>query len=640
VIVDLHKYLIVGSRSEMDRFFEVAQSVGFMEFIGISHKKTLEMPEKAKAILSAIKIARAHTAEDDPNYRPKEDPVQLAENILETHAQHEKLLEEKRILRNEIARIAPFGDFSRKDLDLLQEEAKRVFQFFVMKNDHAKLMQTPEEVIYLGTSYDLSYFVAINREKVQYPKMIEVIIDHPVGKLKEKFARVNQRISELERQIHNSAKDLPFLQQGLAQYLNEYDLAAAKRDASSPLGESIFAIEAWVPKNKIKALHTMMSNVDVLIEEISIEPNDRIPTCMENKGAARLGEDLVKVYDTPDPKDKDPSLWVLIFFSLFFAIIIGDAGYGMIYLSAALFFKYKLKNPSPVMRRFLKTSIIVSTACVIWGTLTTSFFGIQIGPENPMRQISFFHYLAVKKADYHIAQKDDVYEEYVHLYPEAAQAADGHEFFLKTAKTVDGHTQYEGMEDFYDSILLELSLFIGVIHIALSFLRYLDRNWTGFGWVLFLIGGYLYFPSFVEATSFVNYLGWISKEYSQVIGLNLLLTGLGLVLLLSLVQKRKIGAALHELTNSIQVFGDVLSYLRLYALALAGMMMALTFNDLGRQIGYAGVFVIIIGHGVNLTLAIMSGVIHGLRLNFLEWYHYCFDGGGKIFNPLRIRKVK
>ena len=155
-----------------------------------------------------------------------------------------------------------------------------------------------------------------------------------------------------------------------------------------------------------------------------------------------------------------------------------------------------------------------------------------------------------------------------------------------------------------------------------------------------MIGGYLYFPSMLNATSLVNFMGWIPKQLAYPIGKQMLYGGLVLVFIISLLQKKK-WMALHELTNAIQVFADVLSYLRLYALALAGMIMAHTFNEMGVKAGLVGGFVIIlVGHAVNMSLSLMAGIIHGLRLNFLEWYHYSFEGGGRLFNPLRLRKVK
>lgn len=640
MIVNLHKYLIIGSKADMDRFFSLAQRAGFMEFIGLSHKKALEMPQDAKTIISAIKIARAHTAPFNEPFESDLDTVRLAEQIVKWNDEHEKLLEEERMLHAEIARIGAFGNFSRSELDRLEEEGKRVFQFFCMKSDLAREMTLPSEVIYVGTEYDLDYFVSINKERTQYPKMIEITIDKPVGDLRDRLHILRLELAKVEQEIHQSARALTLLQSGLLDYLNEHHLQLAKHDAATPLGQSLFAIEAWVPETKVKALYGLLSGLDIYAEEIAIEPTDKIPTYQENKGAAKIGEDLVHIYDTPASTDKDPSLWILVFFSLFFAMIVSDAGYGLIYLSVGLFLKWKFNKASGALRRIIKLTLIASTACIIWGIFTASFFGIEIGPNNPFRKMSFLHYLATTKAEYHMEKKDDVYEEYVKEFPEVATATDGHDFLVKASHEVEGNMVYDAQSEFYNNILLELSLFIGLVHLTLSFMRYMLRNWTGLGWILFMIGGYLYFPSFLDATSFLNFMGWISKPVAYAVGKQTLFIGLGLVFVIALLQKKKWGA-LHELTNAVQVFADVLSYLRLYALALAGMIMASTFNDLAVKAGIVGgVFIVLIGHFTNLNLTIMSGVIHGLRLNFLEWYHYSFEGGGRLFDPLRIRKVK
>ncbi len=637
MIVELCKYLIVGNQEDMDRFFVLAQRAGFLEFIGLSKKKTLEMPHEAKTILAAIKILRAHSASSQDFYETHLDPLALAEQIVRWTEEQEKLFEEERLLEIEIARVHAFGHFSRSELDLVEQESKRVFQFFCMKSDLAREMTLASEVIYVGTEYDLDYFVAINKERVQYPKMIEILIEKPASELKTRLGVVRTERAKLEHNIHDAARSLSYLQKGLLSHLNEYHLTLAKHDAVNPLS-SLFAIEAWVPKTKVKALQGLLSNLNVFAEEIAIEQRDRIPTYQENRGAAKIGEDLVHIYDIPSYTDRDPSLWVLIFFALFFAMIVSDAGYGLIYLSIGLFLKYKFKKPSSFLRRFIKLTLICSTACILWGVATASFFGIEIGPQNPFKEMSFLNYLAEKKAGYHLQKKDAVYEEYLKEFPAVADATNPKGFFLATRTEREGKVVYQAQSDFTDDILLELSLFIGVIHISFSFLRYLKRNWTGLGWICFMVGGYLYFPSFLEATSLVNFLGWVSKPVAYAVGSQLLYAGLVLVLIASLLQKKKWGA-LHELTNAIQVFADVLSYLRLYALALAGMIMASTFNDLALKAGvFGGIFIVLIGHLTNLGLTVMSGVIHGLRLNFLEWYHYSFEGGGRLFDPLRIRK--
>ena len=88
----------------------------------------------------------------------------------------------------------------------------------------------------------------------------------------------------------------------------------------------------------------------------------------------------------------------------------------------------------------------------------------------------------------------------------------------------------------------------------------------------------------------------------------------------------------------IELFADALSYLRLYALGLASMVMASTFNEMAALVG-GGLFggmILLFGHTINITLGLMAGTLHGLRLNFLEWYHHCFEGDGKPFRPLML----
>ncbi len=639
MIVQLHKVLIYGAKEEMDRFFELSQRAGFLEFLGAAHKKSLELPDEAKTILMAIRIAKRHIIHTLEAPETPIDSVELAEKLIQLNQTHEQLTEEKRLVSSEIARVAVFGDFAKTDIEALQRDAKRVIQFFCMKSQIAREMILPPELIFVGTEYDLDYFTAINKEPVQYPKMAEILIERPLGALKERLYHILDQLAQLEIEIRLYANTLPRLQDGLINFLNEYNLKWAKHDAETHLSDTMFAIEAWVPKNKMKSLIALVEGLNVFFEEICIEECDRVPTCMENQNAGKIGEDLVHVYDIPAPTDKDPSSWVLVFFTLFFSMIISDAGYGLIYLALGLYLKWKFPSIGGQFKRFVKLVLIVATGCIIWGAATASFFGIEIGPNNPYRKMSFLHFLAQKKAEYHYSLKDDVYQEYVKEYPDVATAVDGHDFLVKASKLEDGMIRYEALVTFYDNILMEFSILVGILHLSLSFLRYLTRNWSGFGWVIFMVGGYLFFPKILNCSTLINFMGLIPKQTAYMIGEILVYGGISIAFLAALWQKK--WGAFHELMNVVQVFADVLSYLRLYALALAGMIMAGTFNQLGLNMNlFAGVITIFFGHLSNITVAIMGGVIHGLRLNFLEWYHYSFDGGGKLFNPLRLKRSK
>ena len=240
--------------------------------------------------------------------------------------------------------------------------------------------------------------------------------------------------------------------------------------------------------------------------------------------------------------------------------------------------------------------------------------------------------MAVKKAEYHFQRKDDVYTVWVGKFASLQSGDSGKQLLSQATVQRKASVNYLMLDDFASNILMELAIMIAVIHLSVGFLRYLRRHMAGLGWIAFMVGGYLYFPLFLKATSLIHFMGWLSPELGGIIGKQLMFGGLAFAFLAALIQKGKRG--LSELSHLVQVFADVLSYLRLYALGLAAAIMASTFNEEGKALGYvAGAVVILFGHSINIMLSFMGGVIHGLRLNFLEWYHYCFEGGGRLFGP-------
>ncbi len=640
MICDVVKYLILGTREDLDHFFAQAQQQGFLEFISISQKKAAGAPVTIQNLLQSIKILKK---------LPRKEPyqgggdltlaMQLSERIVELKEDLEKLSEERRILETEKSRVAPFGDFSMEDIADIERLGKKKVQFFCMKTSRRLKTVYPDELIYIGTEYDLDYFISISPETLYPAGMIEMRIDAPLGEIQNRLDFVIDAMIRFEHELKDQAAYLEFLQEIMVEELNAYNLHCAKKEAAYPLKNALFFIEAWVPKNKITTLYGLIDGMDIHAEEIALDPKDKTPTFLENQGAALIGEDLIKIYDIPATTDKDPSSWVLWFFTFFFAIIVGDAGYGVIFLGITLYIKKKLTRPSGSQRRMIKLFIILSSATIFWGVLTGSYLGIKLAPSNILAEISPTHYLIEKKADYHLKNQDDVYKLWLKKFPQISTAASGKEMIEMAAVKKNNHTTYPIEDEFFSNIMLEFILVIGVVHVSIGLLRYLRRNIAALGWVCFLVGGYFFCPSILHATTILEFLGWIARPVASVLGLQCIFAGIGFAIIAGLIQHRLKG--LSEIAHLVQVIADVLSYLRLYALSLAGAIMASTFNQLGSGFNLLiGFIIILAGHSVNMLLALGGGFIHGLRLNFIEWYHYCFNGGGRLFRPLHKLKIK
>lgn len=622
--IDVKKFLFIGIEQERLAFFLRAQEAGLIDFIDTSGIKGKDVSPEIQQILAAIKVLRGLPISEQEEIEQTALADGLAHKILQLKHRREKLAEELRLVRLEIARVEVFGNFSPEDIKFIEKEGTCKVQFFFAKHGIAVDNPLPPEVIFVGSEHELDYFVAINDQSKQYDNLVELRIERPLGQLETHLRAIAHELHETELHLKGYAKYNTFLHHALIDKLNTFNLYSTQDYVKLTMDDELFAVEGWVAANKLENLHQLLNKMQVHVEEIAIEPTDRIPTYLQNEGIRRIGEDVVRVYDAPSARDKDPSLWVLLSFALFFAFIIGDGGYGLIFLAIALYLRYKYAKITKQSKRLLNLFTILGVACIAWGLLTNAFFGINFSPENPIKKVSLLNWLVEKKVSYHIKQEDSTYADWVKKYPQLTQDSPAAEFI--------GKSDIESKAA--DNIMMEMALFIGCVHILISLARYLPRNWPNIGWMLFIIGAYLYLPEYLDATTMLNYVFGVNRAVAAKEGMFLMLGGVSIAVVLAIFKHKFLG--IFEVMTVIQVFADILSYLRLYALALAGAIVAGIINDAAQNSPFVvGIVLTVVAHAFNIVLSVMSGVIHGLRLNFIEWYHYSFEGGGKMFKPLQ-----
>ncbi|MFI0434726.1 MAG: V-type ATP synthase subunit I [Parachlamydiaceae bacterium] len=631
---DVRKFLFIGLQEDKEAFFQEAQNRGVIHFIDPSQSLHKEIPQDVHRLTASIRVLRGLPLREQEENDISLDADQVVDEILGLQEKNEKLLEEIRVTRLEISRIEAFGDYSFDDIRYIEKQGKCKIQFFCARPNLFDEDPQPENLVFVTSDHGLDYYIAFNDRAVSYERMIEMKFDHSLGQLKRRQEKIQAEYHQTEQALKEYAKHNEFLHHALVEKLNRYHLYNAQTYVQQAMDGKLFGVEGWVPTNKVESLKEILGNLNVYSEEVAIESADVVPTYLENHGLGRLGEDLVNIYDTPSITDKDPSMWVLGGFALFFAFIIGDAGYGLIYLALALFLRYKFPHLKGAGKRVLNLFTVLCVGCVVWGTLMTSFFGMQIALDNPLRKISLVQWLAEKRAAYYLQHHDPAVQDWIRKYPELKEVNDPHEF---VSFTPDPKTGPLILNRLTDNVMFELALFIGVVHLTLSLIRYTLRNWQNMGWVAFLVGAYLYFPSYLGTPSLLNYVGGVDLMKGGAFGFQLMLAGIGVAWILSIIRHGWTG--IFEVMVLIQVFADTLSYLRLYALGLAGAIVGSTINEIASGMPLIiGILLILVSHFVNIILGTMSGIIHGLRLNFLEWYHYSFEGGGKQFQPLKLLK--
>lgn len=555
MIIPLKKYLFFGAKKDLVDFLFKAQEEGFIEFL--TNKDKRQLPKEVSFLIEAGKILRklpVKEAEEKENVLYADE---MAKKIVKLKEEMEKLEEEKRFLEAEITRVAPFGEFSFDDIVFIEKYGKKKIQFFCVKTSKAHTIEKADDLLYIGTDYDLDYYIGIHDQPKSYPGMIEMQVDHTALQYKNHLVFVNEALHQLEAELKGYAGYIDFLYLALLEKLDQYNLEKAKNSVDFPIEAPVFSIQGWVPENKMQEIQLLIGEKAIYFTPVTPETEDKTPTYMENKGVPRLGEDLIRVFDIPAATDKDPSGWVIWAFALFFAMIIADAGYGLIYFGLAIFIYFKFPNLKENGKRFLKLLFILSTSCIVWGAMTMSFFSVQFRPSNPIAKYSPLIFLVEKKADYLVKNKGPDYREWLKKYPQLAQVKTGEEAIVKAMKIGENKKpSYEMVKEFSNNILLELSLLFGVIHVSIALLRYARRNLANIGWVFFAVGGYLYFPVYLKATSLVEFLGMIPRDVASLLGLQLLFSGIVLAIILALIQKKWAGLA--EIPQVIQVFADIL----------------------------------------------------------------------------------
>ncbi|MBO4689412.1 MAG: ATPase V [Paludibacteraceae bacterium] len=363
-------------------------------------------------------------------------------------------------------------------------------------------------------------------------------------------------------------------------------------------------IEGFCPIDKESDLNAMLDRAQVYYEETDPSAEDNTPIKLHNNWFIKLFEPLTGMYGWPNYNEFDPTPILGPFFLLFFALCIGDCGYGlMLTLIGYLIFKGKLKIE--MFDGLGGIIMALGVGSTIIGYLMGTFFGMDI---------------------YRAA-----------WFPESAKVV------------MFNNLGTDGKIGEYD-VMMVLAILIGVVHLILAMfikaISYTKRDGfkatvSTWGWLLLIVGGI--------ATLIVSMLFTLPTDIVK-----WTLIGIGAVSALGIFVFNtpgrnpliNIGAGLWDTYGmTTGLLGDVLSYIRLYALGLAGGMLGAAFNQLGTQvlgdipnvgtwIGF--ILIVTFGHVLNLLMACLGAFVHPLRLSFVEYFKNAgYEGSGKIYAPFK-----
>ncbi len=595
-IARLKKITLCGLLKEKDRVLNGLQDLGCMHLLPLRPAPAevenvasprAEAAHKALRFLTELPEKRRQVVRD-----PAFDVEKFIADALDLKQRLRDVTDRRDFLEHRITEVEPWGDLQFPPQDALDSHYLWFYVLPLAKLKSLYEIDLPWQIV--RKDHRQAYVVVIAkteppRDMLPVPRTRTGAL--PVSVLKEHLEDAELELEDLVAQRLALTRYIYLLSVNLAEAENRASLSYADQQTRDQDG--IVAVQGWVPVDAIAdvEIYAEQAGLACLIEEP--RPDEQPPTLLIEPPSMAAGVDLAFFYQIPNYRSWDPSVMLFFSFSVFFAMILSDAGYGLLLMGGLLAF-WKRLGGSEKGRAYRLLGACMFGFAIIYGVMAGGYFGVT-PPEGSILD------------DLHIIDIND--------YP----------------------------------AMMKLSILVGIVHliVAHGITAYLNRGRTvalsKLGWIAGLIGGFLLV--YGEPDSGMAALGPI-----------LVVGGLATVFLFSSERPLKspmdmlwrVFDGVKALIGIMGLFGDVLSYMRLFALGLASASLALTFNSLAMQIQDSvpglgllfAILLLILGHVLNLGLAIMSGVVHGLRLNFMEFYKYALPDEGEAFRSFARKEAK
>lgn len=574
----------------------VRQGVNQLRKLGIVHVKHLHEHHNEGLILAMHRIADVEKA---LNYLPKEDSLlqckceeehchNIVKEVLNLIKHRQDIISQEEELKTKLEWFEAWGDVCSSDIHEL-EKAGVYLKLYTCDKNYFKTIPENKTVYVVKQKqgvYCLAFLSFDPQGSLDCKQVIVQVKDYQtIFKKYQENQNMLKVIEEKLQKLSEHKNQLNYYHQDLTKKLefNKTCLFMAGQENISYLG-------GYCPTHKLKEIEQLANKEGWGIAACQPQNIEETPTLLENPAWIKTINPILKFMNIlPGYNEIDISFWFLLFFCLFFAILIGDAGYGLLFLGLTTLARKKFKTAprEPFMLLYIS-----SIATVIWGAITGTWFGFE-----QIARLPIFNSLIISS---------------IYSFAETSQVT-----------------------------VMQLCLIIGVIHLSIahgitivSKIRSLSVLGE-IGWLAILWGMYFFAANFV-----------LAKPLST-LATPLLIVGATLSLIFYNLQKNIFKTIIANLLDfplkAIGFFADIVSYLRLFAVGYASGAIASSFNNMAIGSGVNNImqgvlaaFIIFLGHSLNIILGSLSIIVHGVRLNIMEFSgHVGLGWVGQEYKPFK-----
>jgi len=578
MIVRMKKITLITQSKDIDSVLESVRRLGLLH---VEHENApsggniAALKEKLNRVSEAIAVLP--DIKNQAAADNKEDS--LIDETMALLDEKETLIEELQILERDMETWEEWGNFNPSLIESLK--SKNIW-VRLCKVSVQEMKNVPETVVLekIFQKGNIFYCAIISRKETGLPFETLALPKMGMEEMLFEEKKYEKRFIEIEKRF----LEIAAYKNALRDHENNLSSLIEFSEVREGSGrfEKLSYIKGYLPADQIGIIEAVASKEKWGIVTSDPGGNDIPPTLIKNSKLVKIIKPMFDIIGIiPGYREVDISPHFLIFFSIFFGMLIGDVGYGLTYFLIALIAQKKfkaIKNKSI----FFLTYMLASFA-ITWGLLTGVFFG----PHPWIKPL---------------------------------------------------------MPYFTDNTNVQAFCFlIGVVQLSVAHIWKFLRKWpslkalSDIGWICVLWSAYFLAKSLILNFEFPGFMKWI------------FIAGSGLIILFTNPVKNVfagIGTGLGDfLLKLVNSFADIVSYIRLFAVGLAGVAIADAFNQIAANIGAASilngflsVFVLFAGHTLNLGLGILSILVHGVRLNVLEFSgHMDMEWSGTEYSPFKIK---
>ncbi|MBO5793670.1 MAG: V-type ATP synthase subunit I [Bacteroidaceae bacterium] len=621
MIEKMKKFTFLVTDREYDGFIESIRELGVVHVTQLQQGATstelqeaIYLEQRYARALDFLKIYGTKYALKLGAVAPEYDtPLSLLQKVEDLQVQENVLLHEEDELKKEFEMLEPWGDFSPEKVQRLSETIGMEMHFFRCTSKRFKAEWLDNFFAVPVNEYDKkTYFVTFSEsrpeiaaEHITLPQKSLSQVHAEIGEVKKQKFMVRQQMSAVANAL------LPVLEEGMLEVRNDISLNKVHLSSEKTCGDVLHLMLGWVRADSTAPLTEYLDKSHIYYEMQDPAYEDDVPVQITNGRFSRLFEPILKMYSLPNYTDLDPTEFFAPFFMLFFGLCMGDAGYGLLIFLVGLFLALKGAQD---MKPYGRLAMWLGGTTVVCGLVCGTLFGIDLTQQSWA--------------------------------------------FLEPVKPYFLNDNGVGPIFGYSPMMV-ISVIIGLVQVLLGMILKGCKAIKNYGWP-YAVGTFSWVAALLGAIVLyglpacgVELAMWVQYLLMGIIGIS----ALGIFLYNNPASYKKpvlgvlsnIGGGVWETYGmATGLLGDLLSYIRLFALGLTGGVLGGVFNSLALDMTatmplwariIVMVLILLFGHGITFALSMISAFVHPMRLTFVEFFKNAdFAGGGKEYDPFRKLK--